>query len=273
MSDNCIEIQADDRNFVLNLSREELLRNNETPVHLTKQQWHLLVYLVRNASRLIKKEELYEQHWSSAAVGDEAISQAIRNLRAALGDKQSRSFIRTEHGRGYRFVAEVREVRTIGTQPSNSANNQVALLEMNDGAGLNQLLAVQARLSNIKETMLKDAAMFNVCMAAVGQHVQNIIEKKVNPKDIDPVKTYFEGVYHAMNLFDVILENADLFPTSCVDHVTLAREQAAEAIRGDDPDTARDVLRETVTGVGDVVQRVFQDTTEAIRSYSRQQKT
>ena len=107
-----IEITSGGRSYVLDLSSEELFRGREERIPLTRQQWALLRYFVENNGRLIQKDELHGRHWANAAVTDEAISQAIRALRAALDDQHSRPLIQTVHGRGYRFAGDVKTVRS-----------------------------------------------------------------------------------------------------------------------------------------------------------------
>jgi eukaryotic-like serine/threonine-protein kinase len=68
----------------------------------------LLLVLVRNAQRLLTKEELVEQVWDGRAVADNVITVSMARLRKTLGHKQSeREFVVTVYGRGYRFVRDV----------------------------------------------------------------------------------------------------------------------------------------------------------------------
>src|SRR5688572_26021835 len=68
----------------------------------------LLSALVRNAQRLLTKEELVEQVWEGRAVADNVITVSMARLRKALGHKRGeREFVATVYGRGYRFVRAV----------------------------------------------------------------------------------------------------------------------------------------------------------------------
>jgi hypothetical protein len=135
----------------------------------------------------------------------------------------------------------------------------------NFDARLNQLLVKQTRLSSVKEIMMRDAAMFRVCMEAVGTHVDNIKNGKTNSQNVDPVKTFFEGVYHMMHLFDILLENSDIFSKEILDNVSDVRSRVANAITEDnDPDTARDILREAVFLIGDAVDNTFKENAAAL---------
>jgi DNA-binding winged helix-turn-helix (wHTH) protein len=75
---------------------------------LTSQQFDLLCFLVDHADQLVTKDMLLETLWSGANVTENALTQAISELRHALGDRaRTPRYIRTIARRGYRFVARV----------------------------------------------------------------------------------------------------------------------------------------------------------------------
>jgi len=79
-----------------------------TPLDLTPKLLDLLFYLLARPAVLVTKEELLEGVWPGANVTDNALAQAISDLREALGDEpQAPTYIRTVARRGYRFVAPV----------------------------------------------------------------------------------------------------------------------------------------------------------------------
>ena len=68
----------------------------------------LLHYLVVRPSTLVTKEELFKALWPDVAVTDNALTQAVSELRQALGDDPaSPVYIQTVARRGYRFVASI----------------------------------------------------------------------------------------------------------------------------------------------------------------------
>lgn len=78
------------------------------PVPVEPQVLSLLIHLVRHRDRMVTKDELVTEVWQARAVSDASISSRIRSARRALGDDGVRqAFIRTVHGRGFRFVADV----------------------------------------------------------------------------------------------------------------------------------------------------------------------
>lgn len=70
----------------------------------------LLLYLAARPSLLVSKEELFRALWPDVAVTDNALTQAVSELRQALGDDPSRPvYVQTVARRGYRFIAAVTE--------------------------------------------------------------------------------------------------------------------------------------------------------------------
>lgn len=84
------------------------LRRDGQPQPIEPQVFDLLVYLARRPDRLISKDELIEQVWSGRNVSDAALSSRIKSARRAIGDDgEQQRFIRTVHGRGFRFVGDI----------------------------------------------------------------------------------------------------------------------------------------------------------------------
>lgn len=93
--------------FELDPARFELRERGE-PVHLEPQVLSLLILLAGNAERLVSKDEVIEKIWGGRFISDTAIASRIKSARRALGDDgRQQRFIRTVHGKGFRFVAQV----------------------------------------------------------------------------------------------------------------------------------------------------------------------
>ncbi|HEX5906314.1 MAG TPA: AAA family ATPase, partial [Propionibacteriaceae bacterium] len=91
----------------VDLDRFELQRAG-VPQHVEPQVFDVLAYLIRHRDRLVTKHELMDQVWHDRFISDSAITSRIKAARRATGDDGERqSVIRTVHGRGYRFVADV----------------------------------------------------------------------------------------------------------------------------------------------------------------------
>jgi TolB-like protein/tetratricopeptide (TPR) repeat protein len=68
----------------------------------------LIVCLVRNANRVISRDEMIKEVWHGRAVSEATISSAIKSARRVLGDSgDTQSFIRTVRGRGFELQAQI----------------------------------------------------------------------------------------------------------------------------------------------------------------------
>ena len=90
------------------------LQRNGGAARLTPKAAAVLAALLERAPELVTKEELFARVWDGKAVGDEALTCCIQELRRALDDdaRQPR-FIETWHRRGYRLMVPVTEA--VGT--------------------------------------------------------------------------------------------------------------------------------------------------------------
>jgi two-component system, OmpR family, KDP operon response regulator KdpE len=76
------------------------------PLELTPTEYKLLYHLVRNAGRVLPHGTLLAKVWGREYVDEvDYVRVYIRRLRDKLGDDPDRPrYIRTERGRGYRFL-------------------------------------------------------------------------------------------------------------------------------------------------------------------------
>jgi len=100
--------------FRLDPEKQVLLRENQ-PVAITPKTFETLLILVRHSREVVSKDELMSELWPDSFVEEANLSQNIFMLRKALGETpEDRRYIVTLPGKGYRFVAEVREVTQNG---------------------------------------------------------------------------------------------------------------------------------------------------------------
>ena len=93
--------------FQLDAERFEL-RKEGVPVGAEPQVVALLLFLVANRHRLVTKDEILDAVWNGRIVSDAAVASRIKSARQAVGDDgKLQHMIRTVHGRGFRFVADV----------------------------------------------------------------------------------------------------------------------------------------------------------------------
>ena len=104
-------------------------RLDGAPLTLGKRAFAVLCVLMDHPMRLVTKADLIEDVWDGLAVSDAVLTTAMRELRQALGDDPRRPvWIKTEHGRGYRFIAPVEDApaRTKVDSPALSENAAAA---------------------------------------------------------------------------------------------------------------------------------------------------
>lgn len=78
------------------------------PVSLEPKALRLLLYLIQNRGRLVRKQELLDAVWGDAAVTENALTRSVGLLRKALDDdSREPRFIETVPTAGYRFIAQV----------------------------------------------------------------------------------------------------------------------------------------------------------------------
>ena len=93
----------------LSLDRIELRRDG-APVPVEPQVFDVLAYLLTHRDRVVSKHELLDEVWGTRFVSESALTSRVKSARRAVGDTgRDQRIIRTVHGRGYRFVAEVQE--------------------------------------------------------------------------------------------------------------------------------------------------------------------
>lgn len=104
--------------FRLDVAERLLLRRaSGRPVPLTGKVFDILRILVENHGHLVEKDALVKQVWAESFVEENNLTVSISTLRKALGETpDNHPFIETVPRRGYRFTAEVREVRQENTR-------------------------------------------------------------------------------------------------------------------------------------------------------------
>jgi eukaryotic-like serine/threonine-protein kinase len=91
--------------------REFRLLEGGAPIQVEPKALRLLLYLIENRNRLVRKQELLDNVWQDAIVTENALTRVIGLLRKALNDDSHvPRFIETVPTAGYRFIAKVTAV-------------------------------------------------------------------------------------------------------------------------------------------------------------------
>jgi DNA-binding winged helix-turn-helix (wHTH) protein/TolB-like protein/Tfp pilus assembly protein PilF len=121
--------------FRVDTLKRLLLREGQ-PVPLTAKAFDTLVTFVQHSGQDLDKDELMKTVWPDTIVEENNLTQNVSALRKALGENKSEHrYIVTIPGRGYRFVAIVKEVcdaqtelleRAVDAETTHAGDNHVA---------------------------------------------------------------------------------------------------------------------------------------------------
>lgn len=101
--------------YELDTDRFEL-RDSGKAVALEPQVFALLTLLVESSGRMVSKDEMIEKIWHGRIVSEAAISSRIKKARKALGDDgKAQRMIHTVHGKGIRFVGDLKSAPPAAT--------------------------------------------------------------------------------------------------------------------------------------------------------------
>ena len=135
------------------------IRRQGTLVHVEPQVFDVLVYLIERRDRLVSKTELYDAVWGHRFVTESALTSRIKTARHVIGDNgRDQQMIRTIHGKGYRFVAELVEHPT-NELVATSSNSPVGVVDaLISGSGrairVNQHLGASSYLRELREVAI-----------------------------------------------------------------------------------------------------------------------
>ncbi|HJP91732.1 MAG TPA: tetratricopeptide repeat protein [Pyrinomonadaceae bacterium] len=115
--------------FRLEADQRRLLYQGKT-VPLKPKILDLLLFLVEMRGQLVVKEDLMKEIWPDTIVEENNITVSMSILRKTLGDDGvNNQFIETVPRRGYRFLAEVKEISAERKPKQNSYQAETEVLE------------------------------------------------------------------------------------------------------------------------------------------------
>ena len=146
--------------FVVDGGAYRLLRDGVN-IPLSPKIIDLLLFLAARPSVLVSKDDLFRALWPDVAVTDNALTQAVSELRQALGDDPaSPKYVQTVARRGYRFISPVEPIvspaATVAApvrDPAEPPAPTVAVLDFENVSGDASLAWLS---SGIAETLTND---------------------------------------------------------------------------------------------------------------------
>ena len=187
--------------FVVDGGAYRLLRDGRN-VPLSPKIIDLLLFLAARPSVLVSKDDLFRALWPDVAVTDNALTQAVSELRQALGDDPaSPTFVQTVSRRGYRFIAAVEPLVSAAAaaaapapEPAAPLLPTVAVLDFDNVSG-DASLAWLA--SGIAETVTNDlrATLRIIDRARVTEAVRAVGRELVPLRDLLGIDRAVVGSY------------------------------------------------------------------------------
>src|SRR5215470_5762366 len=96
--------------FHLDVTERVLFRDGQ-PVPLTLKAFDVLMLLVESSGHIVEKDELMNRVWAGSFVEEGNLKVTVSMVRKALEDNHDGNrYVETVPRRGYRFVADVREI-------------------------------------------------------------------------------------------------------------------------------------------------------------------
>jgi len=100
-------------------------------IPVQSKAFDLLAYLIERRERMVSIDELLDALWPGLHVTPAALSRAVQKARQAVGDDgEHQTVIHTEHGKGFRFVAEVADLSPAKTDDSPARVNSARTFDL-----------------------------------------------------------------------------------------------------------------------------------------------
>lgn len=132
--------------FVIDAAARELSAAG-TPVRVEPKVLDLILHLIEHRDRVVSKDELVGAIWQGRFISDAAISSAVSAARRALNDDgREQRYLRTMHGRGFRFVGSLVELEAkAGPDAPGALRQEIRFCRSADGTRIAYAVAGAGR--------------------------------------------------------------------------------------------------------------------------------
>ena len=104
-------------------TKTRTLQREGRRIPIQSKAFDLLTYLIERRDQVVSSSELLDALWPGLHVTPAALSTAVQKARQAVGDDgEHQAVLKTEHGKGFRFVAEVTDLSPPETASSGSTD-------------------------------------------------------------------------------------------------------------------------------------------------------
>ena len=168
-------------NFEIDLSTREV-RRNDVPLGIEPKVFDLLVFLINNANRVVSRDDMIGAVWDGRILSDATVSSCVKAVRNALGDDgKTQKFVRTIHGRGFRFVGSFTDHDaecSTGLARTETKGASLAILPFDVAGNDPGLVALGTALADDLLTMLNRIPLLSLASHRAAQAMA-----------VDPVRT------------------------------------------------------------------------------------
>ena len=92
-------------------TKTRTLQRDGRRIPVQSKAFDLLAYLIERRDQVVSSDELLDALWPGLHVTPAALSTAVQKARQAVGDDgEHQTVLHTEHGKGFRFIAEVTDL-------------------------------------------------------------------------------------------------------------------------------------------------------------------
>lgn len=179
-----------------------MLSRDGRPVPVEPQVFDLLACLLRRRGQVVRKEELLDEVWGNRFVSESALTTRIKAARQAVGDDGTRqAVIRTVHGKGYEFVADVTVRDTAAVPAAVHADRVVPMRPSRLPLAMNTLIGREDLLESLEKDLASHRLVSLVGPGGVGKtSVGFALARRVE-------RLYHDGV-HVVELVTVLDDDA-----------------------------------------------------------------
>jgi predicted ATPase/DNA-binding winged helix-turn-helix (wHTH) protein len=131
------------------------LTGPEGSVHCERQVFRVLLHLLQNRHRAVPKEELLDVVWGHRFVTESTLTSRLKAARRAVGDDGQRQHtIKTVHGVGYHFVADVSTLGDVNAPPRPVSHRELPTLRNEPIGREGDMLGVLATVRTARATTI-----------------------------------------------------------------------------------------------------------------------
>lgn len=105
--------KIDAKDFILNTSKNTIEKDDKS-IELTRNEYKILKYLVKNRDKIVLREDIMECLWDSESfIDDNTLTVNITRLRNKLGEIGLKELLETKRGQGYILLRKEGKINDI----------------------------------------------------------------------------------------------------------------------------------------------------------------